>query len=402
MSGAHLGGSSSGAGATNLRAVGGMASVAMSPSIVRAGGGGGASFGGQPQRHPLHDTGDGQRAAAGGGGDGGDPNDFSFRTLPVSDHGSSDDEAAARPTGAGGGTPPRPIERSPAGLRSSTSSTPMTGHHHQQQQLQHMSPSAMDTPLHQRPPLHPNVSPIYSPSRGGAQAPSSKQPHGDFQHYQLLDGYADEPFCLPRDHHPFHHHHHHLPQQQQQHGAGGSAGSAGSTSRGVAAHHPPSASATAAARPIASLDEAVLNAVFPLFAQFLRTMAPQQLEALLVAADPNGGGGGAHGCPFPAAPAACQRWSGDGGGRSVGSPAQLAEAVIPPVALVALDCGVGLGEREFSYYRPAVAALGGRLFLPPGSAGASALNRPWAQGRRAGSSRAWSSVRSQSMPLDFY
>ncbi len=247
-----------------------------------------------------------------------DPAEFSYRTLPVSDQDSSDDETAAAGGGrAPAGTPPRPIERSPG--HPSTLSTPNMNHR------DHPLPSpsligGMDTPLSKRPPLHPNVSPIYSPSRAAGRAANSAGGL-EFAQGRLFGAYHDSEPRVP--------------------------GSAPSSAAPLSSGAPQSSTA----RPIASLDEAVVNGLFPLFAQFLRSLPSQQLERVLA-------GGSSEAAPGSFPVFGILPMHGASGPWDVGTPAQLAEAIIPPADVISGECGARLGDREFSYYRPSTSRYG--------------------------------------------
>ena len=275
-------------------------------------------------------------AAAGGIGSGNvddrDPADFSYRTLPVSDRGSSDDDE--NNNGEAAGTPPRPIERSPG--HPSTASTPMISHRGDN----HTTPGrsgggGLDTPLNKKPPLHPNVSPIFSPSRaaGHREVVFDRVEYGNGS----LEGLQAENVFRGSDDAS-------VGNSERRRPGGNEGDHLNNPARS-------SAAASSATRPPTTLDEAIVSQLFPLFSQFLRSLPPQHIEQLLLSGSPSlDRASTRRGLNYP--PHECMYFAGNDLDLACGTPAQLAELIIPSADLLAAECGTRLGDREFSYYRP--------------------------------------------------
>jgi len=178
--------------------------------------------------------------------------DFSFRAME--DSILTDEESASDPVA----TPPREIERDDAELGFGGSSSEAASGGAFGSPTFHRtggSGSGGDgTPLHQRPPLHPNLSPILSPFHAAAEG---------HQHHQMVD----PPIGVRRS----------WDEDSSTQGARG-------LPSGEKMSYPD------IPRRARTLEEIAVKHLFPLFGEFLRSLPPKHLEALLLACDPQNQG----------------------------------------------------------------------------------------------------------------
>lgn len=186
--------------------------------------------------------------------------EFSFRTME--DSIMTDEESASDPVA----TPPREIERDDVEFGGGSSSedaggggafgTP--GHHPLRggESGGSRGSGGERTPLHQRPPLHPNLSPILSPHGGDGAHPMMM---GDAvaKGRHLWDAMSSD--------------------------AAGPEGGGGGPYDG---HSPHRGTTSTSPRRARTLEEIAVKHLFPLFGEFLRCLPPKRLEALLLACDP--------------------------------------------------------------------------------------------------------------------